>query len=233
MMRPWICGALASSCLIALAGSASAATIRYELTGATSFMSERLEIVQRPDGTFEFVSTGELNEAGITNVPIMGEALLTFDGSRVQLDRLDVSFSGVDLFSLAHFDASLQVTGGAGTLMDGVLAFDMESLLAVDLVCRSTLPEICAIAAGSGELQAFILNDLVFDLDGSFTTRQDFGGGFPIGAGGSTGLGDPSGRLVPGVALTARQVPEPTALGLAATLALFLAASAWARRRAC
>jgi hypothetical protein len=170
---------------------------------------------------------------GIRNVPVTGEAVLDFDGSRVTLDRFDVSFEGVALIGVIAADAAIAVTGGAGDLIDNLLRFDQASLLQVAFLgCESPFAALCdAIAApGVRDLGPLVLNDFVFDLDGSFTTAQDFPGAIAIGVSGMSSEGDVRGGLV---LRAVPLVPEPSAVGLSgAALALLALVSTRSRRRA-
>jgi hypothetical protein len=196
------------------AGGAEAASVSYRLTGSTTF-EERL--------------------AGLViDVPIEGRATLDFDGSRVTLTELEVSFDGLAAppFRIT-LDGDLSVIGGAGDLSDGVLRFDESSRVELLLGCIGDL-SLCAAFAGPGSTEVpalltrgpFVLNDFVFDAGGGFTTVQSFADLLPIGTAG----------LPAGVAadagsggtfrLRAVQVPEPAPLGLLALGLLGLGAAA-------
>jgi hypothetical protein len=151
-------------------------------------------------------------------VPIEGRATLDFDGSRVTLTELEISFDGlaIPLFRLT-LDGDLSVIGGAGALSDGVLRFDQPSRAELLLGCLGDR-SLCATFAGGATPEqpglltrdSFVLSELVFDAGGGFTTVQSFADLLPIGA---TGL--PSGSATGGIfRLRAVQVPEPALLGL-------------------
>src|SRR5262245_1711603 len=159
MRRILLCSAIALGCLSAR--TASAVPVRYAISGSTSLVSERFEARVREDGSIELISTGFTTD-GIRNVPVTGEAVLDFDGTRVTLDRFDVSFEGVAILNVIAADAAIGVTGGAGDLIDNLLTFDTASLLRVSFLgCESPVSAaLCAAVAPPGvrDLGPLVLN---------------------------------------------------------------------------
>jgi hypothetical protein len=227
VVRSVLCSVIVLGCLSA--GTASAASVRYEISGSTALFSERFEARMRADGSTEFVSTGRTTD-GVTNVAVTGEAVLNFDGSRVTLEQFDVSFDGVAINGVIAVDAAIGVIGGAGGLIGNVLTFDVASLSRVSiLACTSPVgAAFCDAVAPLGvrEFGPFVLSDFVFDADGNFSTAQNIPGAIPIGVSGMPGLAsmasatsDVGGGLI---LRATRVVPEPSTLGLlGAALALF------------
>jgi hypothetical protein len=193
--------------LWALLGTpAHASLISYQLSGSTAFQPALNGVV--------------------IDVPIQGSATLDFDGARVSVVELELSFRDLAAppFQVV-FSGDLSVNGGAGLLDGGTLRFDQTSLASLLLDCKGG--SLCSTFAPGSELgmrslqeaDPFLLNDFVFDAEGNFSTAQTFDDLLPIGVRSGSMLAalESSAEETGGglsIRLRAVQVPEPAELGL-------------------
>lgn len=219
-----LCGVVLAAVL--LSGNVHAASVTYKLTGMTN------------------VSSLVPSAPPLTEVPISGTATLDFQGSRVTLTELSLSFEGLgeqESRGLLFLNGGLSVSGGGGLRSGSVLSFEDPSFAALTLTCFGR-QDFCSAVLGSDSMLGvpklsgmrgpFVLDSFAFDADGNFTTMQDFERLLPIGV--STGTASMAGASFLGVRLSATrvQVSEPTELHLAGLALLWVASLRTRPRRA-